>query len=108
MKREGDQKVALHGLPYLARGFGIPPAEALACKIPCIVADIPVLREVYGNHVEYFQEHDVDELARVMERLLADAPYRAERGQAGSEYIKSKYTWRESAAKIERITMESG
>ena len=36
-------------LPSLAEGFGYPPLEAMACGIPAVVSDIPVLREINGR-----------------------------------------------------------
>ena len=94
--------------PSSLEGFGMPPGEALSCKIPCVVADIPIMREVYGDYVEYFQEHSVADLARVTARLLADVSYRTERGQLGYEYIKDRYSWSGSAAKIAGIIKDRG
>jgi glycosyltransferase involved in cell wall biosynthesis len=39
--------------PTFIEGFGIPPLEALAFGVPAICSDIPVIREVCGNSVEY-------------------------------------------------------
>ena len=41
----------------LAEGFGLPPLECLACGGRVICSDLPVLREVYGNSVAYFDPH---------------------------------------------------
>ena len=35
--------------PSHAEGFGYPPIEAMACGIPCVVNDIPILRETTGE-----------------------------------------------------------
>lgn len=36
--------------PSTAEGYGYPPLEAMACGIPSIVSDIPVLRETTGEN----------------------------------------------------------
>jgi glycosyltransferase involved in cell wall biosynthesis len=36
--------------PSTAEGYGYPPLEAMACGIPAIVSDIPVLRETTGGN----------------------------------------------------------
>lgn len=39
--------------PSIMEGFGIPPLEAMAHARPVIVSDIPVFRELYGEHALY-------------------------------------------------------
>ena len=79
---------------------GLPPAEALYCKIPCVCADVAFNRELYGDHVEYFEEHNIDQLADVISTLLGNKSYRVESGQRGYEYVKSKFSWHEGARRI--------
>jgi glycosyltransferase involved in cell wall biosynthesis len=40
-------------LPSTAEGFGLPITEALSCGAPVVASDLPVLREVGGEAVEY-------------------------------------------------------
>jgi glycosyltransferase involved in cell wall biosynthesis len=40
-------------LPSLIEGYGYPPLEAMACGIPAVVSDIPVLRETTGGNAAY-------------------------------------------------------
>ncbi len=41
--------------PSKFEGYGMVPGEALAAGTPCIVYDLPVLREAYGNKLEYVE-----------------------------------------------------
>jgi glycosyltransferase involved in cell wall biosynthesis len=36
--------------PSTAEGYGYPPLEAMACAVPAVVSDIPVLRETTGGN----------------------------------------------------------
>jgi glycosyltransferase involved in cell wall biosynthesis len=87
--------------PSSFEGFGIPPAEMLLCGRPCICSDIPILREIYGDHVEYFPEHDVAALTALMARLLADPDHGAQRGRAGRAFVLQTYTWDRAARHLE-------
>jgi glycosyltransferase involved in cell wall biosynthesis len=49
-----------------AEGFGLPPAEALACGCLPLVTDLPAHREVLGDAARYFDVDDQAELVRLM------------------------------------------
>jgi glycosyltransferase involved in cell wall biosynthesis len=56
-------------------GLSIATLEALACGIPCVVSDLPGVREpidagVTGYHVQ--NPEDVSDVARTLARLIAD------------------------------------
>ncbi|MFH0876269.1 MAG: glycosyltransferase family 4 protein [archaeon] len=91
--------------PSSFEGFGMPPGEALASGIPCICSDIPILKEIYADKVEYFKEHDVDDLAKQIQNLIKKPAYCKKRGIEGNKYIKEKYSWEKSAKRIDEILM---
>jgi glycosyltransferase involved in cell wall biosynthesis len=51
-------------LPSSHEGFGMTPLEALTAKVPCICSNLEVFREVYKNHVLYF--NNFDELKQII------------------------------------------
>lgn len=50
-------------LPSVYEGFGLPVLEALACGVPVLASDLPVLREVGGSVCTYAPVRDVDAFA---------------------------------------------
>ena len=87
--------------PSSFEGFGIPPMEALACGIPCICSDIPILKEVYKDYVEYFKEHNIDDMSDRISYLLENPLHCNERGKIGKEYVEDNFGWDKSAQKLE-------
>lgn len=87
--------------PTSLEGFGMPPGEALSCGKPAVCSDIPILREVYGDMVEYFPVHDVKALATLMRDILGKPMYRKARGDAGRDFVRSRYMWKYCAERIE-------
>jgi glycosyltransferase involved in cell wall biosynthesis len=51
-------------------GFGYPPVEAQYCETPCIVYDLPVLREVSGDGLLYVPRGDEQALQTAIESVL--------------------------------------
>lgn len=64
--------------PSLYEGFGVPILEAMASGLPVIASDIPVTREVAGDAAVFVPPTDISAWARAMERIIDDAPARAD------------------------------
>ncbi|MDI9892087.1 glycosyltransferase family 4 protein [Microbacterium sp. IEGM 1404] len=78
--------------PTLFEGFGLPVLEGMERGCPVICSDIPVLREVGGDAVRYFDPLDPADIARQIERTLADPAARAAMVEDGRERA-GLFTW---------------
>ncbi len=87
--------------PTSFEGFGMPPMQAFFFGKPCIASDIPILRSIYGNHIDYFPHLDESKLIELIEKMIADPAYCEKRGSAGRKYIEDKFTWQKAAERIE-------
>ena len=83
-------------LPSLYEGFGMPVLEAMACKVPVIIANSGALPEVAGDAAVHVDPQDVDGLARAIQTILADSGLRTTLENKGLTRAK-KFLWMESA-----------
>jgi glycosyltransferase involved in cell wall biosynthesis len=83
-------------LPSLHEGFGITILQALACGVPTIASDIPVLREVAGSAALFFDPHDKEDLAKIMEKIITDEHLRQELIDRGLKRA-AEFSWEKCA-----------
>ncbi|MTE14271.1 MSMEG_0565 family glycosyltransferase [Nocardia aurantiaca] len=95
--------VAHHDLPALMaaaaavpffstkEGFGLAAMEALAAGTPVVARDLPVLREVFGDIIDYATTPT--EMAARLSGVLKTDPFRAEHGKA----LAALFTWDRAA-----------
>ena len=99
---ENNELVALFGeaagcvYPSIFEGFGIPPLEALCCGTPVAVSDIPVMREVLGDNVLYFDPMSEEAIAEAIKKLFETHP-------GVDDAIVLKYSWKKSADKLKEV-----
>jgi glycosyltransferase involved in cell wall biosynthesis len=87
--------------PSLYEGFGIPPLEAMFLGCPVLSSSIEPAREVCGDAALYFDPNDAHDIAKSVERLLANPDLRAtmiERGHARA----AEFSWDRSATALIR------
>lgn len=77
-------------------GFGLPIIEAAQHKLPIIARDIPVFREVAGEHAFYFRGLEASDLADAIGEWLSLNG----KGQAPQSAGLPWLTWRESAQQL--------
>ena len=56
--------------PTLAEGFGLPPKEAIKAGTLAVVSDIPVLKEVYEDSVDYFDPMDINSIVESLQKIM--------------------------------------
>ncbi|MGZ8320489.1 MAG: glycosyltransferase family 4 protein, partial [Telluria sp.] len=82
--------------PSEGEGFGLPLIEAAQHNIPIIARDLPVFREVAGEHAYYFDGLEPQDLAGALTRWLA---MHAE-GKAPQSTGMPWLTWSDSANQV--------
>jgi len=58
--------------PSVMEGVGLPVLEAMASGIPIAVAKAGALPEIAGDGALYFNPDDIDEFAKVIEKIITD------------------------------------
>lgn len=77
-------------------GFGLPLIEAARHHVPLIVRDIPVFREVAGEHAYYFTAQNGSELAAAIQAWLVLHASQQVPESAKIEFL----TWQQSARNL--------
>jgi len=85
-------------------GFGLPLIEAAQRGVPIIARDLPVFREVAGEHAYYFSHDDAVELAAAIKEWFVLAALGSAPSSAGIKWS----SWRDSAATLAAVLDHSG
>lgn len=91
--------------PTLHEGFGLPGLEAMTYGTAVICSNIPVLKEIYGNAAFYLDPHNVQDIAKKINKALNDKNLRNDLIKKGKVQIK-KYSWRKMAQQTLNTYME--
>lgn len=82
--------------PSFAEGFGMPVLDAMHFGKPLILSDIPVFREIAGNHAHFFQPYDAMDFLRAFEGVRPhNNPHLA--------CNAARQTWAKAARKLSTI-----
>lgn len=93
-------------MPSLSEGFGLPALEAMASKLPVIISDIPVLREVCGDNVLYVDPNNPQDIAEKIKKLMSDQDLRQRLINEGLERVR-QFSWRKTAAQTLQVYEEA-
>jgi glycosyltransferase involved in cell wall biosynthesis len=86
----------------LGEGFGLPLIEAAQKGLPIIARDIPVFREVAGDHAFYFEGDTPGALANAIQSWVGLYAVNQAPPSSGLAWM----TWKQSAEQLERVLFE--
>ena len=89
--------------PTLEEGFGLPPMEAINAGTLAIVSDIPVLKEVYGESVFYFDPNSVKSIMGAMNNVLKISKVERQKIIKNSQKFLSKYSYLQMAKETLKV-----
>lgn len=99
------QSAKAYVFPSTFETFGFTPLEAMACGIPCAVSRFSCIPEVCGDAAEYFDPHDVEDIARAIKFILFDEQRRMELMEIGRKHVK-QFTWYSAAEKYYNLLLK--
>ena len=97
------EKIALYNacdifvFPSRREGFGMAPAEAMACGTPVIVADAGALPEVVGEAGILADPMRAESFSLAIQSLLDDPVRRRQLGAAGRDHVRTHFRWDHAA-----------
>lgn len=89
--------------PSLYEGFGLPTIEAMTTGCPVLASDIPVLREICGSAVLYFDPMDVQSIRRSILYFHNNRKELSDRMKADGITNANRFSWEKSARELLKI-----
>jgi glycosyltransferase involved in cell wall biosynthesis len=91
--------------PSTAEGYGYPPLEAMACAVPAVVSDIPVLRETTGGNALEANPHKPQAWIDSFNALEREEIYKnqVQKGLKWVEPLQGSKAWRGHLSDIEEL-----
>jgi glycosyltransferase involved in cell wall biosynthesis len=83
-------------------GFGLPLIEAAQHKLPILARDIPVFREIAGQHASFFNGRTPEALAEAVTEWLKLRAQNCHPRSEGMPWV----TWAQSADRLKAILLE--
>lgn len=114
-------KMNIHVLLTRGEGFALPIAETLALGIPNITLDFPVMKEIYGNLIEYIEPIDIyispsegtihytPNIYHAIQKITAIIEHYEEyreKALKASEWVRKHLTWEKATKQMIRAIDE--
>ncbi len=100
----GGLYAGAHGMLFATQGegFGLPLVEAAHHGVPILCSDLPVCREIAGEHAEY-----IDPMcAATLAKQIADWWYRRQHGEVVPSTGMRRLSWEQSADMLLEAVLE--
>jgi glycosyltransferase involved in cell wall biosynthesis len=96
-------------LPSIIEGFGLVTVEAAACRLPFVITDIPVNKEITynGQGGLLFKKEDVKDLSTKLEKLILDKSLYKDKQKQGVKLAKN-YNWPKIAEQTRKVYKQAG
>jgi len=92
--------------PTRYEGFGIPLLQAMSCEVPIAASSLPVLKEVGGEAVLFFDPDDTSSIEEALKNIITDDKLRKSLIEKGKARVKN-FSWekcaRETLAEINNL-----
>jgi len=88
--------------PSLYEGFGLPPLEAMAYKLPVLSSKASCMPEILDRAALYFDPKNKDDLLNKMNTIINNNELRNKLKEKGLEQIK-KYSWSNMVKQIIKL-----
>ena len=88
--------------PSVYEGFGMPPAEAMACGTPVLSSDVASLPEVIDDAGVLVNPYSIEEISLAMWKLIQDDKLRKELAQRGLNRA-NQFGWESSVDVLQHI-----
>jgi glycosyltransferase involved in cell wall biosynthesis len=79
-------------LPSKSEGYPLTIMEAMACSLPCVVSDLPALRENFEGVAYFVNPDDAEGFAKAILGLLENPDERESMGHEGYSHVR-RLTW---------------
>ncbi|CAN5344815.1 hypothetical protein BH10PAT1_BH10PAT1_6450 [soil metagenome] len=83
--------------PSLMEGFGLPGLEAMKAGTILLASDIPVFREIYGNHATYFNPNEIKSIESAMKKTMEISKMDGIRIIKDNKEFVKRYSWEKMA-----------
>lgn len=94
--------------PSLGEGWGLPPAESMACGCAVVCTDIGGHRDyaIDGVTALLVAAKDVNDMSDKIIRMISEKDLRLRLSEAGQRLINTEFTWDVAVAHLESILLQ--